>query len=143
MASKQNKGNKVDTKVVGKVDAYSYISANGYPEVGSFSNEKDIQRFYKQLSTDQVKDWANLEGLEYKPCPEHEAIDRMRVCMAILRKHFPVETKAATVSPYKQYSTEDLVQMALDNNVLFETTDDDRILRMRAIMALRAHNIIG
>ena len=66
----------------------------------------------------------------------------MRACMAVLRLHFPVEVKAKKVSPYAKYSTEELVQMAMDKEILFETCDDDRILRMRAIMALRANNAI-
>jgi len=62
--------------------------------------------------------------------------------MTILRAHFPVEHKAKAESPYKKYTTEDLVQLAVDHDVVFETCDDERILRMRAIMALRASKVI-
>ncbi len=127
----------------GKVDAQAYIKEHGYPEVGQFADEKSLQKFYKQMETAQVEDWATLEGLTFKACPEQPAIHRMRACMVILRNHFPVEVKAKKESPYKKYSTEDLVQMALDNSVAFEPADDERILRMRAIMALRANKIIG
>ena len=125
-----------------KVDAVAYVSANGFPEVGQFATEKALQKFYKQLDQETLDKWIALEGLEYKPCPEQAPIHRMRAAMAILRHHFPVETKAKKVSPYAQYTTEDLVQMALDKEILFETCDDNRILRMRAIMALRANNAI-
>ena len=76
-------------------------------------------------------------------CPEQPAIHRMRVCMSILYLHFPKEVAPKKESPYKQYTTEDLVQMALDNEVAFEPSSDERILRMRAIMALRANKVIG
>ena len=133
----------VATKVItGKVDAQAIIKT-GYPEVGQFADEKSLQKFYKQLDTAQVEEWVTLEGLTFKACPEQPAIHRMRACMAILRSHFPVEVKAKKESPYKKYSTEDLVQLALDNSVAFEPAEDERILRMRAIMALRANKIIG
>ena len=128
--------------IEGKVDAVAYIAANGYPEVGQFADEKSLQKFYKQLEQDAIDKWVQLEGLSYKACPEQAPIHRMRACMAILRLHFPVEVKAKKVSPYAKYSTEELVQMAMDKEILFETCDDDRILRMRAIMALRANNAI-
>ncbi len=129
--------------VEGKVDALAYVKANGYPEVGMVADEKSLQKFYKQLDTAQVEEWVALEGLTFKPCPEQPAIHRMRACMAVLRLHFPVEVKAKKESPYKKYTTEDLVQMALDNSVAFEPSDDDRIMRMRAIMALRANKVIA
>ena len=133
----------VKVMVEGKVDAQAYVKANGYPEVGSVADEKSLQKFYKQLDTAQVEEWVALEGLTFKPCEEQPAIHRMRACMAILRKHFPVEVKAKKESPYKKYTTEDLVQMALDNSVAFEPAEDERILRMRAIMALRANKVIS
>ena len=127
-----------------KVDVAGYIKANGgYPEVGQFADEKSLQKFYRQMSTEDVEKWVELEGLTFKACPEQAPIHRMRACMAILRLHFPKEDKAKKESPYKQYTTEQLVQMALDNEVAFEASDDDRILRMRAIMALRANKVIG
>lgn len=129
--------------ISGKVNAIDFVKKNGYPEVGQFATEKDLQKFYKQLSQAQLDEWCKLEGLEYKPCPEQEAIHRMRAAMAILYKHFPREVAPKKESKYKQYSTEDLVQMALDHSVAFEPCEDARILRMRAIQALRANNVIG
>lgn len=129
--------------ITGKVDANAFIKANGYPEVGQFADDKSLQKFYKQLSQEQLDAWVALEGLTYNPCPEQPAIHRMRAAMAILYKHFPKPATVKKESKYKQYSTEQLVSMALENNVAFETCDDMRILRMRAIQALRANNIIG
>ena len=142
MASKQNKGN-VGTKINGKVDAAAYIKAHGLPEVGAFADEASMKKFYKQLDMATLHGWLDLEGLTYKPCADSEAIDRMRACMALLGQHFPKEVKAKVESPYKAYTTDQLVQMAIDNEVAFEVSDDDRINRMRAIMALRANKIIG
>lgn len=133
---------KVNT-ISGKVNAVDYISENGYPEVGSFVDQKMLQRFYKQLDTAVLEDWAELEGLTYKPCTDSEPIHRMRVAMAILYKHFPKAPSASKKkSKYGEYTTECLMQMALDNNVLVEPTDNDQIMRMRVIMALRVHGVL-
>ncbi|MNN82158.1 hypothetical protein D3C81_1990620 [compost metagenome] len=63
--------------------------------------------------------------------------------MAIKELHFPSEKKPAKKeSIYKKYTTEELVQRALDNEVLFEPSDNDKIVRMRVIMALRSHGLV-
>jgi hypothetical protein len=138
---------KKDAKKVvvltGKVDATKYVAEKGYPEVGQFADTKSLQKFYKQLDTKSLEDWAALEGLTYKACPDSEPIHRMRVAMAILYKHFPKESSSKPESPYKQYTLEQLVAMAVEHEVPVEPTDDDRILRMRTIMALRAAKVIG
>ncbi len=134
--------NVKDGKIVGKVDAAAYVAEFGYPEVGVFTEKKDLQKFYKQLDTETLMDWCEVEGLEYKPCEDNESIHRMRVAMAILYKHYPKQTKAKKQSKYAQYSLEDLVNMAVDNAVAVEETDDARILRMRLIMNLRASGVI-
>jgi hypothetical protein len=133
---------KVNT-INGKVNAIDWITENGgYPEVGVFEEKKVLQKFYKQLDTEVLEDWAELEGLEFKPCPEQPPIHRMRVAMAILYKHFPKETKGKKKSKYSEYSTESLIQMALDNSVPVEPTESEPIMRMRTIMALRAHGVL-
>lgn len=133
---------KVNT-VSGKVNAVDWISENGYPEVGTFTDQKSLQKFYKQLDTAVLEDWAGLEGLEYKACPDSEPIHRMRVAMAILYKHFPkAPAKGKKKSKYSDFSTEDLIKMAVDNDVPVEVTENDQIMRMRVIMALRAHNLL-
>lgn len=127
----------------GKVNAVDYISENGYPEVGTFVDQKVLQKFYKQLDTAVLEDWASLEGLEYKACPDSEPIHRMRVAMAILYKHFPKAPSAnKKKSKYGEYTTEYLIKLALDNSVPVEVTDNDQIMRMRVIMALRAHGLL-
>lgn len=114
-----------------------------FPEVGTFTTEKELQKHYKKLSDAELQEWVELEGLEYKPCPDSAPIHRMRLAMAILYKHFPKQPSAKKkTSKYKDYSLEQLVQLAVDNEVIFEPHDDERILRMRAIMALRAHKVI-
>lgn len=114
-----------------------------YPEKGAFADEKALKTYVKALSDEQVADWVALEGLEVKDYGS-APINRMRQIMAIKELHFPSEKKPSSKkeSPYKKYETEQLVQMAIDNNVIFEPCDDQRILRMRAIMALRAHKVI-
>ena len=124
---------------VNKKFVEEFVAEHGYPEVGYFGEDgkKDLQKFYKHLSMEQLNDWIELEGLEYTPV-DSEQITRMRACMAILYSHYPKAPTKKKESKYSKYSLEDLVQMAMDKEVVFEVTDDDRIMRMRAIMALRA-----
>ena len=130
-------------KNTGKVNPVEVVENQGYPEVGTFKEAKELQKFYKKLPTTTLEDWATLEGLEYKPCTDSEPIHRMRVAMAILYKHFPKEpSKAKKKSKYSDYTLEDLVNLAIENDVAFETTEDERILRMRAIMSLREAKVI-
>jgi len=114
-----------------------------YPEKGTV-DEKGLKKAIKGLTDEQVLDWATLEGLTWKPCPEHAAINRMRAVMAIKELHFPTEkVLKKSASPYAGFTTEQLIEMAATNNVPVEVTEDMRILRMRVIMMLRAHGIIG
>lgn len=129
--------------LAGKVDAVAYVTKNGYPEVGQFEDQKTLQKFYKQLDMESLEEWASIEGLEYKACLDSEPIHRMRLCMAILYKHFPkVSTSTKKKSKYADYTLEQLVGLAVDHDVAVEPTDDERILRMRVIMSLRASKII-
>jgi len=119
------------------------VVAVQFPEKGAFTEVKELQKYCKGLSDEEIAEWAELEGLEVKDYGS-APINRMRRIMAIKELHFPSEKKPSTKkeSPYKKYSTEELVQMAVDNEALFEPCDDARILRMRAIMALRAKKVI-
>jgi len=126
-----------------KVNAMEYVAKSGYPEVGHFTEEKDLQKFYKQLDDAMLLEWVKLEGLEYKECLESAAINRMRMAMAILYKHFPRKPAAKKESKYAQYTLEDLVEMASEHDLAIEMCEDERILRMRLIMGLRAYKIIG
>jgi hypothetical protein len=114
-----------------------------YPTVGFFTDEAAFRKHIKPLTNEQVLEWVAQEGLEVKDYGS-EPINRMRQIMAIKELHFPSEKKPSNKkeSPYKKYETEELVQMALDNGVLFEPTEDERINRMRVIMALRTHNLV-
>jgi hypothetical protein len=113
-----------------------------YPEKGTVSDEKALKKAIKGYDDVQLAEWATLEGLTWKVA-EHVAINRMRIAMAIKELHFPSEPKAkASKSPYAKYSTEELIAMVVDKDVPVEPTEDMRIMRMRAIMALRAHKII-
>lgn len=122
---------------INKAYVEKFIGENGnYPEVGTFSDKKDLQKFYKHVPTEQLEDWVAVEGLEIAKV-DSEAIYRMRLCMAVLYLHFPKAPSTKKKSKYADFSLEDLMQMSVDKGVIFEMTDDERILRMRAIMALR------
>jgi len=113
-----------------------------YPEVGDYEDSADLKKFYKKLSVEQLEEWVELEGLEVK-ATDSPQIYRMRLCMAILYKHFPkAESKPKSKRKYTQ-STEELVAMALDNDV--EVKDDkgnEQILRMYTIMALKKAGLL-
>lgn len=113
-----------------------------FPEVGFFADLAAFKKHVKGLTDEQVSEWVGLNNLTVKDY-ESAPINRMRRIMAIKELHFPTPEKPAkTKSPYSKYETEELVQMAVDNEVLFEVCEDPKILRMRAIMALRAHHVI-
>lgn len=124
------KGTKITAEYVQKVMAKSI------PEVGFFSEKADLQKFYKQCTTEQLEEWVSVEGLEYV-ANESAPINRMRLCMAILYSHFPKQSAPKKKSKYADYTLSMLLDMAIDKDVVFEMTEDERILRMRAIMALR------
>ena len=126
-----------------KCDAKAYVAAHGYPELSQFEDENSLQKFYKKLDMAQITEWLGIEGLTYAACPEQPAIDRMRACMALLYKRFPKQTKAKPESPYKKYSLEDLINMALENDVVVEPTPDEKIMRMRTIMALKVKGVLA
>jgi len=126
---------------VNKAFVEAYLAEKGYPEVGTFEDKKDLQKFYKHVSDEQLVEWVELEGLEFVPS-DSAPINRMRMAMAILYKHYPKAPSEKKQSKYAKYSLEDLMGLALANDVVFEDTDDERILRMRAIMALRAAKVI-
>jgi hypothetical protein len=126
---------------INKAFVEAYLADKGYPEVGTFEDKKDLQKFYKHVSDEQLADWIGLEGLEFNPS-DSAPINRMRMAMAILYKHYPKAPSAKKESKYAKYSLEDLMTMAIENDVAFEDTDDERILRMRAIMALRVAKVI-
>lgn len=116
-----------------------------YPEVGDFKDEKAMKKFIKGLSDESLQEWCILEGAEWK-ANDHQSINRMRMAMAIKAIHFPdtaPKKSKKSKSKYSAYTTEDLVQMALDNDV--EVPDDKgdmRICRMYTIMALKKAGII-
>lgn len=127
---------------VNKAFVEAYLAENnGYPEIGYFTEKKDLQKFYKHLTDEQLAEWLEVEGLEYTPS-DSEPINRMRMAMAILYLHFPKAPAKKKKSKYADYSLEDLVNLALENSVAYEPCDDDKIHRMRAIMALRASKVI-
>lgn len=131
-----------NTKLGAKVDAIAYVEEQGYPGVDTFENDKCLKKFYKQLPTSVLEDWSRTLGATYKPCEDNESIHRMRVAMSILYTFYPKETKAKPKSKYADYTLEQLVDLALENDVAVEDTTDMRIMRMRLIMGLRANKVI-
>jgi hypothetical protein len=123
-------------------EAQQAVAVAAYPEKGSFTEELALKKHIKKLEDAQLVEWMGLEGLSHTPA-EHVAINRMRMAMAIKELHFPSEPKQKkSNSPYKQYETEQLISMIVDHDVPVEPTEDMKIMRMRCIMALRAHKII-
>lgn len=113
-----------------------------FPEVGDYEDPSDLKKFYKKLSVKQLQEWVGIEGLEVKPT-DSQPIYRMRLCMAILYKHFPkAESKPKSKRKYTQ-TTEELVQMAIDHEVdIKDDKGNEQILRMYTIMALRNAGVL-
>ncbi|MGL5191229.1 MAG: hypothetical protein ACRC7S_16440 [Cetobacterium sp.] len=130
-------------KATKKVDKYPEGSTVEYPEVGHFKSKDELKEFYKPLQDSHLQEWVELEGLEYKEC-DNTGINRMRMCMAITNSHFPSQAKAKkSKSKYVEYSTEALMEMALDNDLeVADAKGNMKILRMYLIMELRKNNII-
>lgn len=126
---------------INKAFVEKFVAENGFPEVGHFEEKSDLQKFYKHLDDAQLAEWVELEGLEFTP-NESAPINRMRMAMAVLYAHFPKQASTKKKSKYADYTNEMLMELALKNDVVFEICDDERILRMRAIMALRASKVI-
>lgn len=126
-------------KKVNKTFVEKFVADKGYPEVGHFEDREDLKKFYKHCTDEQLDEWLALEGLEEEVKPTDSAqILRMRKCMAILYKHFPkAPSKAKKQSPWKAYSLEELLDKCLEMDAEFEPVDDEKILRMRAVMALK------
>ena len=125
---------------VNKVFVEKYVADTGYPEVGYFEDQADLKKFYKHCQDSQLDEWLELEGLTdtIKPTDSPQIL-RMRKCMAILYKHFPkAPAKSKKESEWKKYSLEDLLELVLENEADMEPTDDERIMRMRAVMALKS-----
>lgn len=119
------------------------VITTNYPEVGSVTESKVLKKHFKNLTNDQLDEWISIEGIQVTLCG-HAPIDRMRKCMAITAKHFPPAPKATTKSRYSNYTTEELVQMAMDNNVeIRDDKGDMRILRMYTIVALREAGLLA
>jgi hypothetical protein len=113
------------------------VVAPKYPEVGSV-DAKALKKVCKNLTDAEVAEYAALYNLVVKDYG-HDSINRMRQIMAITGLHFPSTIKAAKPkSVYAHLTLENLLGQIVDGGVFVEVTDDERIMRMRAIMALRA-----
>jgi len=113
-----------------------------YPAVGTVADVKAMKKVIKGMTMEQLTGWVTELKVEYKTC-EDQSILRMRLAMAIKAVHFPeTAVKPKEKSKYADYSLEDLVGLASEHSVPVEVTDNERILRMRTIMALRAHKVI-
>lgn len=143
----QAEANAIAAQVGGKPATPATPTDVEYPEIGTLKTEKDFKKAVKKLSDANVFEWCELEGATWKRCPDQAPIDRMRAVMAIKAKHFPStapkgETKSK--SKYSDYTDEQLVQMALDNDITVrDDKGDKRIMRMYTIMALKQAGLLG
>lgn len=113
-----------------------------YPTVGSV-DIKGLKKICKAMSDEEIQAWVSHAKLSVKDYGD-VAINRMRQIMAIKGIYFPeTVAKPKEKSKYADHTLEQLVAMASDGNVPVEITENERILRMRVIMALRAHGKLG
>lgn len=112
-----------------------------FPEVGDFDDDKDMAKYIKELTNEDLASWVELEGIEHKT-NDNPAINRMRMAMAIKQLHFPkaqsTGTKTKKKSKYGHLSMEDLAGLVIDNDITVrDAKGDPRIERMYMIMALK------
>lgn len=112
---------------------------HGHPAV--WESDKALKKYYKALDIEEIVEWSTALGETFK-ATDDPMIFRMRACMSVLYHFFPKQTKPKQKSKYADYTLEDLVSLAATNNVPVEPCEDERILRMRCIMMLRAHKVI-
>lgn len=122
-------------KAINEKNVQAQVTGAGFPEKGSME-KAELQKFYKHLTTEQLQEWVELEGLTYTPS-DSAPINRMRLCMAVLYHWFPKAPTEKKKAKYADYTNEQLAEMALEHEVDVEPTEDMKILRMRTIMALR------
>lgn len=133
---------QLSTPIGEKVNAEKVLMDLGrFPVPGEFESKKALQKFYKQLDTEVIEAWGESLGVTFK-ADDNASIHRMRAAMSILYSFYPKEPAKKKESKYAKYSLEDLVTLAMDNDVVVEPTEDARIMRMRSIMALRDAGII-
>ena len=133
----------------GKVEVVKDSEGNvEYPEKGYFADDKAVKRYIKKLTDDQLYEWCELEGVTWNT-NEHAGINRMRAAMAMKAYQLDTPTAGSKGSgkkkgKYSHFELEELVQMALDNDVDVKpyNGDDMRILRMYTIMALKQAGIL-
>lgn len=120
-----------------------------YPEVGAYKEEgiDALKKFISRLSTEQLVEWAEVEGtLDSVKEIDNPSIYRMRVAMSLTGLHFPKasgSSKPKSKSKYAKYTTEELMEMAIDNDVeVKDGKGDMRIQRMYTVMALRNAGIL-
>lgn len=117
-----------------------------FPEVGTITDPKALKKIYKKLTDAQLDEWLDLEGLTGNlKLSGHDSIDRMRKCMLISALHFPkAPSEKAKKSKYADYTTEKLVEMCMENDlVLRDDKGDARILRMYSVMALKEAGVLA
>lgn len=137
---KADKGSKVKQDLAGEDVEY--------PERGSYGEDgvDELKKFISRLSNEQLQEWVDIEGLQEKVKEnDNPAIYRMRLAMAIREAHYPKSStsKPKSKSKYGHYTTEQLLEMALDNDVeVKDAKGDNRILRMYTIVALRNAGVI-
>jgi hypothetical protein len=118
--------------------AKKVVVAVKYPEVGTV-DAKALKKVCKALSDAEIAEWVHLYDLQVKEYG-HDSINRMRRIMAITGLHFPGTVKPAKAkSKYAEYTDLQLIEWAIAESVPVLLTDDTKIMRMRVIMALKAH----
>lgn len=93
----------------------------------------------RHFTVDALATLAEDAGIDTQDGIANEPIRRMRLLMGLKAFYYPNEkTPVKAASEWKKIALEDLVALAADKKVEYKGSDDDKIQRMRVIVALKA-----
>lgn len=108
-----------------------------------FGNLQNLKDTIKDMPNEDLFEVAQSYGCTWTQ-HENKRYERMRCCMALYDKLFPTAKKTSPkpkVSPWKEYTNEQLDQICADNSITYTHTKNDATTRMWMINALKKSGI--
>lgn len=106
-----------------------------------FASLEEMFKTLKGMSANDVIELAKALGVEWKECPHHVGINRMRASMAMREKFFPGQRRKRKPQPWKKVPYEEMVKIAQEHGIKWKQTKDKRINRMHLTVALQKAGI--
>jgi len=147
---------KVDAPSRNTEEVYTALSAEDMENLQNITPEEieaafpkfdtidELKDFMKDIDTSTLEYMATGLGLDWKPT-YHPNIHRMRISMAIQKHYFPELFKpkeAKKKAKYGDFSTDELFEMAQQNDIEVKKSGNEPIDRMRVIMKLKESGVL-